>query len=454
MNVSGDRDGKDPVGWSVPRSGLNYEGCLKVLRHGFRCFGQLFHAAYFAPASGLNPETQQRYAANRLTVTRQLRYSDDHTKTLDMVLSLNGIPLVTLELKNPMTGQTYKDAITQYKETRDQRDLIFQFKKRTLVHFAVDTDEVYMTTKLTGKSTCFLPFNKGNNGGAGNPENPGGYKTSYLWQQVLSRDSFLDILARFIHLEVKEKRVGGQRITKETMIFPRYHQLDCVRKLISDAREKGAGTNYLIQHSAGSGKSNSIGWLVHQAASLFNDKNEKVFDSVVVVTHRRVLDQQLQNTIYQFEHKDGVVQKIDEDSAQLASALKAGVPIIVTTLQKFPFVTEKIGDLPTRRYAVVIDEAHSSQGSEAAVELKGVLRGESLREEAEKRMKDESALIRKRKIIKTILKRGRQPNISFFAFTATPKYKTIELFGQPGPDGKPRPFHLYTMRQAIEEVHP
>jgi type I restriction enzyme R subunit len=428
-----------------------HEGCLMVLRHGFKCFGKLFRVAYFAPASGLNPETQKLYAANRLSVTRQLKYSDKHNNTLDLVLSLNGIPIVTAELKNPMTGQTWKNAIYQYKNDRDPKDLIFQFKKRSLVHFAVDPDEVYMTTRLSAKSTHFLPFNKGNGTGAGNPENPDGYKTAYLWEQVWQRDSFLDILAQFIHLQVEEKKVGDKKVKRESMIFPRYHQLDSVRKMVADAQEKGVGNNYLVQHSAGSGKSNSIAWLAHRLASLHNDKDEKVFDSVIVITDRLVLDQQLQNTIYQFEHKQGVVQKIDIDSTQLAEALGSGVPIVITTLQKFPFITEKIGDLPKRKYAVIIDEAHSSQGGESATELKGVLAGAAIKEEAKAKAEIEGLLDTEEEILKTMAKRGKQPNISFFAFTATPKYKTLEVFGVPGSDGKPVPFHLYSMRQAIEE---
>lgn len=427
------------------------EGCLKVLRHGFKCFGKLFRAAYFAPASGLNPETQALYAANRLTVTRQVRYSEKHGGTLDVVLGLNGIPVATAELKNPMTGQTWRNAVHQYKTDRDPNETIFRFRKRTLVHFAVDTDEVYMTTRLSGNATHFLPFNRGCGTGAGNPENPGGYKTAYLWEEVLERHSFLDILARFMHLQVEEKRLGVKTVKRETMIFPRYHQLDCVRKLVAAARLEGPGANYLVQHSAGSGKSNSIAWLAHRLAGLHNDRDEKVFDSVIVVTDRLVLDQQLQNTIYQFEHKQGVVQKIDEDSTQLAQALGSGVPIVVTTLQKFPFVTEKIGDLPKRRYAVIVDEAHSSQGGETATELKAVLAAGTIKEEARRKAEAEGLPDYEEEILRTMAKRGRQPNIAFFAFTATPKYKTLEVFGRPGPDGKPVPFHLYSMRQAIEE---
>lgn len=428
-----------------------HEGSLSVLRRGFKCFGKLFRVACFAPASGLNPEILRLYNTNRLAITRQLKYSPHHNNTLDVTLALNGIPIATLELKNQMTGQTVQDAIAQYKRDRDPNDLIFQFRKRSLVHFAVDTDRAYMTTRLSGKSTHFLPFNRGNNGGEGNPENPAGNRTSYLWEEVLERHSILDIIGRFVHLQTEEVRTEERAIRKETMIFPRYHQMDCVRRIVHDARDKGAGTNYLVQHSAGSGKSNSIAWLAYRLSSLHDEEDRKVFDSVVVVTDRVVLDKQLQDTIYQFDHKEGVVRKIDKDSTQLAEALTSGVPIIITTLQKFPFVTEKIDTLPARRYAVIVDEAHSSQGGETATELKGVLGGAALKEEARRRAEEESLPDYEEEILKAMAKRGRQPNISFFAFTATPKYKTLEVFGVPGPDGKPHPFHLYTMRQAIEE---
>jgi len=427
------------------------EGCLSVLRHGFKCFGKLFHVGFFAPASGLNPDIIQQYEANDLAIVRQLQYSAKNKNSLDITLVLNGIPIATIELKNPMTGQTWRNAIHQYKHDRDPRELIFQFRKRTLVHFAADTEDVYMTTRLAGDKTYFLPFNRGAGHGAGNPVNPDGYKTAYLWEEVLQRDSLMDIMARFIHLQVEEKRLGGKKVRRETMIFPRYHQLDCVRGLVASSKNAGPGTNYLVQHSAGSGKSNSIAWLAHRLASLYDDMDEKVFDSVIVITDRLVLDQQLQNTIYQFEHKQGVVRKIDLDSAQLAEALGSAVPIVITTLQKFPFVTDKIGDLPKRKYAVIIDEAHSSQGGESATELKGVLAQADLREEAAKQSEDEGLKDYEEEILRTMARRGRQKNISFFAFTATPKYKTLEVFGQPGANGKPAPFHLYSMRQAIEE---
>ncbi len=433
---------------------LDAQGMLNVLRHGFKCFGKRLRVAYFAPASGMNPETKAQYQANRLTVTRQLKYSTKNENSLDLVLSINGLPIVTAELKNPMSGQTVEHAKWQYQKDRDPKELVFQFKKRALVHFAVDPDLVYMTTRLAGTSTFFLPFNKGDHGGAGNPENHEGYRSAYLWEEVWQRDSLLDILGRFMHLQVEEKKIPTAKCiktqTKETMIFPRYHQLDAVRKMVADTRSKGPGHNYLVQHSAGSGKSNSIAWLAHRLASLHNDKDEKVFDSVVVITDRLVLDQQLQDTIYQFEHKKGVVQKIDEDSTQLAEALKQGTPIVITTLQKFPFVTQKVGDLPERRYAVIIDEAHSSQSGETATEMKGVLAASGIKEKAKQEAEEQGLDDAEEAILKTMLKRGSQPNISFFAFTATPKYKTLHVFNEPGPNGT-APFHLYTMRQAIEE---
>lgn len=430
---------------------MDSRGSLNVLRHGFKCYGKLFRVAYFAPASGMNPDLKKAYDANRLTVTRQLHYSTASEKSIDLLLSLNGIPVATAELKNPMSSQNVEHAKYQYMHNRDPREKIFEFKRRTLVHFAVDPDLVYMTTQLKGESTYFLPFNKGDGTGAGNPENPVGYKTAYLWEQIWQRDSFLDILARFLHLEISERTIAGKTIKKETMIFPRYHQLISVRMLEAQARADGPGINYLIQHSAGSGKSNSIGWLAHRLVSLHNDQDEKVFDSVVVITDRLVLDRQLQDTIYQFEHKQGVVQKIDVDSAQLAQSLVAGTPIIITTLQKFPFVTEKVGELPSRKYAVIIDEAHSSQTGESAADLKGILAAERIQEQAQEEAEAQGLPDYEEEILRTMAKRGKQPNISFFAFTATPKYKTLEVFGQPGVDGKPTPFHLYSMRQAIEE---
>jgi type I restriction enzyme R subunit len=439
---------------------MDANGALATLRHGFKCYGRTLQAAFFKAAHELNPELEERYAANRVALTRQLHYSPRCEKSLDMAVSLNGIPVVTLELKNPLTGQTVEDARRQYKQDRDPREAVFEFKRRTLVHFAVDTESVLMTTRLAGGATHFLPFNKGCDDGAGNPPDPAGrtYRTAYLWEEVLQRDSVLDLLARFIHLQTEEKRDDqGRKVKTESMVFPRYHQLQAVRMLVEAARSEGVGHNYLVEHSAGSGKSNTIGWLTHRLASLHNAANQRVFDSVIVVTDRVVLDQQLQDTIYQFEHKRGVVQRIDESSRQLAEALENAVPVIITTLQKFPFVSRQLlkiaeergttgtGALATRRCAVIIDEAHSSQGGETATDLKEVLGGEELREEAKKRAAEEGRGDME-ELFRSMAKRGRQANLSFFAFTATPKHKTLAVFGQNG-----QAAHRYTMRQAIEE---
>jgi type I restriction enzyme R subunit len=430
---------------------MDARGSLDVLRHGVDFFGKNFSLAFFRPAHGMNPDAERDYNSNRLTLTRQLYYSSEHNKSLDLVLSVNGIPVATAELKNQFTSQTVEHAKYQYRTDRDPREKIFAFKKRTLVHFAVDMDDVYMTTRLAGAETVFLPFNLGNGTGAGNPENPAGYKTAYLWERIWARDSWMDLLGRFLHLEIIEKIESGKKVRKEALIFPRIHQVDAVRKLVADARASGPGHQYLIQHSAGSGKSNSIAWLAHHLSTLHDVQDRKVFDSVIVITDRLVLDKQLQDTIYQFEHKQGVVQKIDENAQQLALALKTGVPIIITILQKFPFVTDHIGELPERRYAVIVDEAHSSQSGQEAVKMKAVLAAPRIREEARRRAEEEKLPDYEEEIIRCVKARKRQPNISFFAFTATPKYKTKVLFGRPGPDGKPEAFHLYSMRQAIEE---
>ncbi|MEN9302875.1 MAG: hypothetical protein RL264_1304 [Bacteroidota bacterium] len=430
---------------------IDLRGALDVLRKGFTDYGVKFQMAYFKPESSLNPEADDLYQTNHLSVTRQLYYERVGKNSLDMVLSLNGLPIATIELKNQFSGQSVENAKKQYVYDREPNEPIFQFKKRALVHFAVDTDEAYMTTKLDGKNTRYLPFNLGYNNGAGNPPNPNGYRTAYLWEQVWTKDSFMDIIGKFLHLSVEEFELNGVKKKKETIIFPRFHQMQVVRTVTADARVQGAGKNYLIQHSAGSGKSNSIAWLSYRLSSLHDDQNNRVFDSVIVITDRKVLDSQLQNTIYQFEHKDGVVQKIDKDSTQLANAITAGSHIIITTLQKFPFILDKIGELPARKYAVIIDEAHSSQGGEATKKMKEVLSAKSL-EEAEK---DEAYTGLEEdaedEIRKSMLARGKQNNLSFFAFTATPKPKTVEVFGTMGKNGKPEPFHLYSMKQAIEE---
>jgi type I restriction enzyme, R subunit len=289
---------------------LENKGMLQVLRYGIDDYGVHFNLAYFKPESKLNAENVERYEQNILSVTRQVHFSvKDSNLSVDMVLFVNGLPVATVELKNPFTRQDVSDAKNQFAYTRDQNETLFRFKKRALVHFAVDPNEVYMTTKLNGEDTKFLPFNKGCDGGAGNPNIEGNYKTAYLWEEVLKKDSLMEIIKKFVHLEVKEIKVGDKIKTKETMVFPRYHQLDVVRKIVADTKQNGVGKNYLIQHSAGSGKSNSIAWLSYRLASLHDETDTQMFDSVIVVTDRIVLDQQLQDTIYQFDHKLGVVEK-------------------------------------------------------------------------------------------------------------------------------------------------
>ena len=380
------------------------KGTMHIIRHGFKFYGKTFKLAYFKPAHGMNPEALALYDQNQFHVTRQIPCHPNDNSTIDMLLSLNGIPLMTLELKNPATGQTWRDAVNQYQTDRNPHAPLFLFQKGAVVHFAVDPEEVYMTTKLNGAKTFFLPFNRGSNPGdidcgAGNPANPDGYRTAYLWEEVLNRDSFMDLINHFIFLETKKEiqydDAGIRReVTKETMIFPRYHQLLCIRDLTRLAAQEGAGHNYLIQHSAGSGKTNSISWLSHRLASLHNQEDQKIFDCVVVITDRRVLDKQLQDAIYQIEHAAGVVVPVDENTTQLANALIDGTKIVITTLQKFPFVLQSLlriagaenvdapsaealtqarkfaSTISTRRYAVIVDEAHSSQSGESARELK------------------------------------------------------------------------------------
>ncbi len=393
------------------------------------------------------------HAANLFSVVRQLNYSEKSSKSLDMVLFLNGIPIFTAELKNPLTAQTVEDAIRQYKTDRDPREPLLAYG-RCLAHFAVDPDLVYVATQLAGAKTVFLPFNRGKFGGAGNPPVPPtqkGYATAYLWEKVCARDSVLDLIRQFIH-EIEEEDEKGRKTGKRTLVFPRYQQLDAVRRLVSHARQCGVGRRYLIQHSAGSGKTFTIAWLAHRLSTLHDDEDKRVFDSIVVITDRRILDRQLQRTMRQFEQTLGVVENIEKTSRQLKQALESGKTIIVTTLQKFPVIVNEIGELPGHRFAVIVDEAHSSQSGESSKSLKSVLAARSL-EEAEK--EEAGAQTPEEKLDSAILaemeKRGRLPNLSMFAFTATPKAKTLELFGTERADGKFEPFHIYTMRQAIEE---
>ncbi|MBP1908328.1 type I restriction endonuclease subunit R [Methanolobus bombayensis] len=433
---------------------LDNRGMLDILRKGFTDMGVNYKTVFFKPVSGLNPDTLNLYKKNKLTVTRQVHYSPKSEKSIDMLLSVNGLPVATVELKNQFTGQNADNARKQFMFDREQNELLFKFKKRALVHFAVDTDEAYMTTKLNGKETRYLPFNLGCDGGKGNPVNPNGYRTSYLWEQIWEKDSWLDIIGRFMHLQVEKYEVDGKVVKKESMIFPRYHQLDAVRKLTADTRKSGTGKNYLIEHSAGSGKSNSIAWLAYHLSSLYDDDDNRIFDSVVVITDRRVLDKQLQDTIFQFDHKQGVVQKIDRDSKQLASALNSGTNIIITTLQKFPFILDKVGDMPARKYAIIVDEAHSSQGGKASEKMKEaltVIDMEDISKEESESYGDDDDNDAEDEMRKVMASRGPQENLSFYAFTATPKPKTLDVFGTEDTNGQKKPFHIYSMRQAIEE---
>ena len=441
---------------ALPRLSLARDrpaGALDVLRNGVRDSGCKFRLAYFRPASGLNEELQRLHAANLFGVVRQLRYSELGEQSLDLALFLNGIPIFTAELKNPLNGQDVQDAIRQYRNDRDPREPLFGYG-RCLAHFAVDPEQVFVTTALAGPKTRFLPFNQGRFGGAGNPPVPPtrtGFPTDYLWERIWARDSVLDLVRQFIH-EVEAEDERGRKTGKRFLIFPRYQQLDCVRRLVGHARDHGTGQRYLIQHSAGSGKSFTIAWLAHRLSVLHDADDRRVFDSVVVVTDRRVLDRQLQRTIRQFEQTLGVVENIDHTSRQLREALEAGRTIIVTTLQKFPVIAEQIGELPGKRFAVIVDEAHSSQSGESTKSLKAVLAAGSLeqaaQEEAGARTPEEEI---DEQVLEEIRSRGRLPNLSTFAFTATAKPKTLELFGSKRPDGKFEPFHRYTMRQAIEE---
>ena len=435
-------------------SEIKNRGALDVLRRGVKDRGCTFRLAFFRPASGLNEETRRLYAANFFAVVRQVRYSARNEKSLDLVLFLNGIPIFTAELKNPLSGQTVEDAIQQYKTDRDPRGEPLLAYGRCLGHFAVDTDLVYVTTHLTGANTRFLPFNRGKFGGAGNPPvspTQAGYATSYLWEETWACDSVLELVRQFIH-EVEEEDDNGRKTGKRFLIFPRYQQLDCVRRLVADARNAGPGQRYLIQHSAGSGKSFTIAWLAHQLSTLHDADNRRVFDSIVVVTDRRVLDRQLQSTLHQFEQTPGVVENINTTSRQLKEALESGKTIIVTTLQKFPVIAEEIGELPGKRFALIVDEAHSSQSGESTKSLKAVLSSTSLDDaESEESAAETPEEELENAILAEMEKRGRLPNLSTFAFTATPKPKTLELFGTKRENGSFEPFQLYSMRQAIEE---
>lgn len=439
---------------------VNAHGMLHVLRNGFIDRGVNFRVIFFKPVSSLNPESLELYEKNCFNVVRQFKYSSKNSKSIDMVLMVNGIPLVALELKNQYTGQSVEHAKVQFQKDRDPKELIFNFNKRFLVYFAVDHFEAYMTTRLNGKKTYFLPFNQGSNGpgsvgGKGNPKR-NGYPTAYLWEEVLERDSFMDIIHRFMNFEVKKEKQGDKQITKSTLIFPRYHQLDVVRKLINDVEINGSGKNYLIQHSAGSGKSNSIAWLAYHLSSLHNADDKPIFTSTIIVTDRTVLDRQLQNTIMSFDHTTGVVETIGENktSQDLKNAINDGRKIIITTLQKFPVIYKEVDSIEGRNFAVIVDEAHSSQTGNSAQKLKTALSDkqaslkeyQELEEQIENKTNDGQD-----EIVNTLLTQGKHRNLSFFAFTATPKEKTIEMFGTQNADGSFSPFHVYSMMQAIDE---
>lgn len=430
-------------------SAIDERGTVDVLRRGLTDKGIRIALCQFKPASGLNPALVDLYGKNRLTVTRQLHYSTDNANSLDLCLFVNGLPVATAELKNPLNGQDVTDAIVQYQTDRDPRELLFA--RRALVHFAVDPRLAYMTTALAGKATEFMPFNRGSDPGKlscgeGNPPNPDGYATSYLWERIWAYHPWLDILGSFV--ESFHAGKGKPR----TVIFPRFHQWDAVTRLVEASRATGPGHAFLVQHSAGSGKSNSIAWLAHRLSVLHDDNDTKMFDKVIVVTDRRVLDTQLRATVQQFESVRGTIVSVEgksgSKSQELAEALTGGAHIVTVTLETFPFVITKLGeaDVSKTNYAIIVDEAHSSQTGDAANALKQVLgAGHPTAELADEEIDSETALAA------VVAARGRQPNLNYYAFTATPKDRTVELFGTLGEGGVKGPFHLYTMRQAIEE---
>ncbi len=427
-------------------------GLLSVLREGVKDRGVNIHLAYWKPENDKNPETLADYAGNILSVMRQVKYSAKNENSIDMVIFVNGLPLFTTELKNQFTGQNVINAISQYKTDRDQKEKLLSFK-RCLTHFAVDTEQAYMATRLTGLTTYFLPFNKGNKGSSGNPDAPTGkYKTYYLWEEIWSKDSVFDLLGNFIQEVIEEKEdKNGKKRKEEKLIFPRYHQLETVKNIVVDAQKNGSGKNYLIQHSAGSGKSNTIAWTAHRLAELHNDEGKNIFDGVIVVTDRRVLDRQLSNTVDSFSQITGLVKHIENGGKELKESLESGIKIITTTLQKFPVIVDAVDKVEGKKFAVIIDEAHSSQSGESAADLRQVLTLDEAEKETENEEKAfktvEDQIIERMKARKVA-----SPNLSFFAFTATPKQKTLELFGTEDPlTGKFGPFSLYSMKQAIEE---
>ena len=433
-------------------------GIIEVLRKGITDFNVNLKLFYKKPVSVINEKDNKLFSQNIFSVARQIHYSTKNENSLDVVIFINGLPLITFELKNLLTGQTVKDAIKQYKNDRDPKEELFRFG-RCMVHFAADTEQVWMSTNLKGDSTYFLPFNKGCNNGAGNPPNEGGIKTDYLWKEILTKDKLSNIIQNYVQLfEDEEEKVlpnGEIKKVKSTkLIFPRYHQLDVVTNLLLDAKEKGAGHKYLIQHSAGSGKSNSISWLAHQLTELFDSTNTtNVFDTVIVVTDRTVLDLQIQKNIKQFELVAGIVQPITKGGKQLKEALEEGKKIIITTIQKFPVIAKEIGELQQNKFAIIIDEAHSSTSGSTLRQLNETLYKEIVQEKQEE--EDEEEFDTNDELLQIIAQtRKLLTNASYFAFTATPKNKTLELFGTKFIEDekeKSKPFHLYSMKQAIEE---
>ena len=441
-------------------SAVQSEGLIDVLRNGFRANGKHFTVCYFKPENRLNETALANYEKNICEFHRQWHYSASETaKSVDVMLAVNGIPLVAIELKDPFTGQTFEDAKLQWMTDRNPKELAFRLNHRVLVFFAVDLNEAWMTTKLAGESTRFLPFNQGSagageDGGAGNPAANPKWKTGpkaptdYLWRDVLAKDSLLDIIQKFVNFEAKEKKV----------VFPRFHQLDVVRKLIADVKANGTGRNYLVQHSAGSGKSNSIAWIGYRLASLFNDDDKPVFNSVIIVTDRRVLDKQLQGTVMSFNPTLGEVAVIDEKkhAKDLLAAIDDGKRIIVSTLQKFPVIFKDVKSVVGKRFAIVVDEAHSSQTGQSAAKLKIAL-GDlteaiaEYEEETGKKIDKDDLDSPETQLALMMCTHGRHQNLSYFAFTATPKDVTLDIFGTRQKNGSFRPFHTYSMRQAIEE---
>ncbi len=440
---------------------ISDQGLVYVLRNGIDDMGCKLRVCFFKPESDLNQTDKERYEANILGCDRQFHYSTHNNNSIDMVLSVNGIPVVAIELKNQFTGQSYLNALNQYRNDRSSKEFAFRFNHRFLVYFAVDLYEAWMTTRLADDKTYFLPFNQGSNGpgvsgGKGNPDTGDGYATRYLWEEVLQRDSLMDILQKFIsYVKEKETDSNGKTITKEKLIFPRYHQYDVVKKIISDVKENGTGKNYLIQHSAGSGKSNSIAWTAYRLASLHDNDNNSLFDSVIVVTNRVVLDGQLQDTINSFDHKVGLVEAIDErkNSKSLAEAINDKKRIIICTIQKFLFAYKDMDTFQGRNFAIIVDEAHQGQNGENAKLLRRSLIdiGVAIKEVAEDTGVPEEEIDVTDEYIAALLGQGEHKNQSFFAFTATPKGETLERFGCDAGDGRHIPFHIYSMRQAIEE---